>query len=359
MARGDLTERTLTIFFLLLERARTQSELAAHFAVSPRTIGRDITALSTLIPVYDEPLADDRRQTLYRLVEDFSFDPPQLTALELAVLILAQESIALTGITSAQSSFSGAARSLIAKVRATLPPALREQLDALSSVYGSAAMPAKDFSTHAEVIAQLTSAALRSIRVELHYAGLTSGENSVRLFEPYAVYFDPDGATLKTIGYDHTRRDVIPLSIDRIKGLSFTGESFTRPVFVLRDYLTATCFNGIHGAPVTVTLKAYGVTSRIFAERRFHPSQRIIHQTDAADPQGETTTIEMCVAGGRGLLRFILGWLPDIEVISPASLKREVALTLETARHRFADDISDTDNPDTPNTHDSDTGNTG
>ncbi len=342
MARGDITERTLTIFFLLLERPRTQAELAAHFAVSPRTIGRDITALSSVIPVYDEPLEDDRRQTLYRLIEDFSFQPPQLTALELAVLLLAQESIALTGLTSAQSSFTGAGRSLIAKVRATLPPALRDQLDALSTVYGSAATPAKNFSAHADTIAQLTSAALTRRAVHLRYAGLTSGEYSERRFEPYAVYFDPDGATLKTIGYDHRRRNIIPFSIDRIKTLTFTDKIFVRPVdFNLRDYLTGHCFNGIHGAPVTVTLKAHGVTARIFAERMFHPSQRIVHQTsadaaDANDVQGETTTIEMRVAQGRGLLRFILGWLPDIEVISPAAVKAEVAAAIDSASARFA-----------------------
>lgn len=39
----------------------------------------------------------------------------------------------------------------------------------------------------------------------------------------------------------------------------------------------------------------------------------------------ETTTIEMRVAGGRGLVCFILGWGPDVEVLSPPDLRDEVA----------------------------------
>lgn len=341
MARGDLTERTLTTFFLLLERPHTQAELAAYFGVSARTVTRDITALSGLIPVYDEPLEDDRRQTLYRLVDGFEFRLPQLTALELAVLLLAQESIALTGLTSAQSSFTAAARSLIAKVRATLPAALRAQLDALSAVYGSAATPAKDFAAHANTVAQLTSAAIALRQVELHYEGLTSGESSLRVFEPYAVYFDPDGATLKTIGFDSKRQTIIPLSIDRIQKLVATDAAFARPSdFNLRDYLTFNCFNGIHGAAVDVTLKTYGITARIFAERRFHPSQQTVTQRETKDNVSyDTTTIQMRVAGGRGLLRFILGWLPDIEVVAPDELRAEVAGVIASAAQRFATSV--------------------
>ncbi len=38
-----------------------------------------------------------------------------------------------------------------------------------------------------------------------------------------------------------------------------------------------------------------------------------------------TTTIEMRVASGRGLVRFILSWAPDVEVLSPPELVSEVA----------------------------------
>ena len=94
------------------------------------------------------------------------------------------------------------------------------------------------------------------------------------------VYFDPDGATLKLIHFDHFRKQITPFAIDHIRSISETKESYERPEnFDLRTHLIENCFNGIHGVPLTVPLRAFGVTARVFAERSFHPSQRIVKQT--------------------------------------------------------------------------------
>jgi len=150
------------------------------------------------------------------------------------------------------------------------------------------------------------------------------------------IYFDPDGATLKLIAYDYFRSKIIPFAIDHIRSIQETNERFKRPTnFKLRDYLTKNCFNGIHGEPVTVRLRAHGVTARIFTERTFHHSQRIIQRTPRTATAAETTTIEMHVAGGRGLVRFILGWAPDVEVLEPPDLRREVAEAHRRALARY------------------------
>ena len=49
----------------------------------------------------------------------------------------------------------------------------------------------------------------------------------------------------------------------------------------------------------------------------------------------ESTTIEMRVAGGRGLTRFILGWGNEVEVLAPESLRQEVAAKHEQALKRY------------------------
>jgi hypothetical protein len=112
--------------------------------------------------------------------------------------------------------------------------------------------------------------------VRMHYQSFGSDEPSERNLNPYAVYFDPDGATLKVIGWDHNRKDFIPFSIDHIQTLQQTNRHFTRRPFNLREHLEAYCFNGIHGKQITVRLRTYGVTARIFAERKFHRTQRTI-----------------------------------------------------------------------------------
>lgn len=320
--RGELTERLIRILFLLAERPRSQRELAQLFGVDGVTIRRNLNELSRHYFIEEEM---DGREKVYRFGDHYEFHPPNFTPGELATLLLAQEAIAATGLTAFGTPFGRYGYTLLEKVRAALPKALRNKLNALATIFGSAAMPAKDYSSHAEKIDRLTNAAMNTRRLSMRYATLHSGEVKERRFDPYAVYFDPDGATLKVIGYDHLRCDIIPFSIDHIQRLSETGETFTRPAdFTLQGFLTKYCFNGIHGEPLTVQLKARSTTARVFAERRFHPSQTELARTTDAAGNIETITIEMTVARGRGLERFILSWLPDIEVVEPPELQQKI-----------------------------------
>lgn len=305
------------------------------FRVDAKTISRDLTILSRHYPITDEK---DGREIFYSFMDGYKFNPPNFTPTELATLLLAQQSIAATGLTSFGTPFAGYGQSLLQKVRSALPQSLRDKLDALASIFGSAQVPAKDYAPHAETIDRLTSAAVSQRRVQMRYHTLNSDRISERLFDPYTVYFDPDGATLKVIGHDHRSREIRPFSIDHIKALSETSEPFSRPPhFNLEAFLTENCFNGIHGEPLTVRLRAYGVTARIFAERKFHQSHRIIEQTKPGREVEETTTIEMRVARGRGLVRFILSWMPEIEVADPPELRQEVAVALQQALSRNAE----------------------
>ncbi|MCU1263768.1 MAG: putative transcriptional regulator [Acidobacteria bacterium] len=334
--RGELTERMLHLPLLLAERRHSQQELAQIFKVKVRTIRRDIDALSRYYPIVDER---DGRAVMYRFSDDYRYHPPPLTPIELATLLLAQESIAATGLTALGSPFARYGRSLLAKVRSSLHPLVRDKLDALAAVFGSASVAAKDFAPHAILIDRLTQAAVERRCVRLRYYTLATDSVTERTVEPYAVYFDPDGATLKLIGYDHHRKKVIPFAIDHIRVLRETEETFQLPAdFDLQSYLSANCFNGIHGEPITVRLRASGVTARVFAERLFHQSQHLVERTPRTSRQAETTTIEMHVAGGRGLLRFILSWGPDVEVLAPSDLRLEVTALYQQALERYARD---------------------
>jgi predicted DNA-binding transcriptional regulator YafY len=79
-------------------------------------------------------------------------------------------------------------------------------------------------------------------------------------------------------------------------------------------------------------LKTFGVTAGIFAERQFHPSQKIISIQKSKQKKIETLEIEMRVAAGRGLERFILSWLPEIEVVTPASIRSDIEKIITGSR---------------------------
>lgn len=318
--KRNLTENLFELELLLLERERTQNELIEHFGVDRKTIRRAIDKLSPYRFVTEERRG---RNTVYGCRR---FESPVLTLAEISALVLAQEAIRATGKISAYSPFAVGADSLLEKVREKLPTFLRHKLDSLAAIFGSAVVPAKDFTGHSETIEVLIRAAEEQRQCVLDYYSFTSNRITSRRFDPYSIYFDPDGATLKVIGYDDKRRQIVPFSIDHIKRIRLTKDKFERPAdFDVRRFLEQNCFNGIHGALVTVRLKAFGTTARIFAERQFHPSQKIIAQQSETSAQEAATTIEMLVASGRGLERFVLGWLPDVEVLAPADLREKIA----------------------------------
>lgn len=332
--RTDLTERLLWIPLRLLARPCSRQELARDFGVDPKTITNDINALTRLYPIEEHR---EGREVVYSFGGGFKFSVPNFTPEELATLLLAQESVTDIGLTAAGAPFAAHAESLLRKVRDALPIPVRERMDALAAVYGTASVPAKNFAPHATTVERLTAAALERRRVRMNYHSLNTDLLGERLVEPYAIYFDPDGATLKLVAYDHKHAAPRLFSVDHIRAVRLTDERFERPLdFNLRQYLTDNCFNGIYGPPVTTRLRARGVTARVFAERTFHPSQRIVASTARAPGRPETTTIELRVAGGRGLVRFILSWVPDVEVLSPPALRQEVTAALRQALEQHA-----------------------
>lgn len=331
--RTALTERLIQILFKLVRRPHSRQELAREYGVNAKTISRDVDALSLEYPIISRRKG---REVFYQFADGFKFEFPKISIEELATLLLAQESIAGIGITAKGSPFAGYADSLLEKIRKSLPNSVREKMDALAGVYGSSAIPAKDFARHTETIDRLASCAVRQKRVSVHYHSLGSNEEKTRILEPYAVYFDPDGATLKLVAFESNYKQLRVFSIERIANVKELNENFSRSKeFSLKQYLDKNCFNGIHGESVMIRLKAKGITARIFAERKFHPTQKTIERKQRRGNSPETITIEMCVARGRGLARFIMSWLPDVEVVSPKEIRDEVRQILLKGLENF------------------------
>lgn len=327
MSRQNLSNRLNELEHYLLSQPRTQKELVEHFGVDRKTVRRAIDKLTLTANVNEEK---DGRNIVYSVLKS-NLKTEDFTPMELAALVLSSETIAVGGSLSFGSPYAEAGKSLIEKVRNQLPPRIRKNLDELANILGTSAVPNKDYSQFGKVIEELTTAAVERRTVSMTYAGLSSGERKERLFDPYNIYFDPDGATLKTIGYDHKNSRISPFSLDRIRRINITREKFIRPCdFILSKFLEEHCFNGIHNPPVTVRLRAFGTTAKIFKERKFHPSQKTLGYKKAKGL--EEIEIEMTVAGGRGLERFILSWFPEIEVLAPESLRSDIEKIINASR---------------------------
>lgn len=324
MTRTNLLSRIQEVQDYIATSPRTQTEIARYFGVDRQTAKRAVDRLSEYTNLSE---TKDGRNMIYRIENPA---PLEFTSLELATLIISQGAITSNSSRELGSPFTDSANSLLEKVRERVPPLLRKRLDAFAEVYGSAITPAKDFGGHFGTIEVLVKAAVECKAVILEYESLSDGKVKHRRVEPYNVYFDPDGATLKMIGFDDLRKSIIPFSIDHIKNVTVLAEIFTRPKdHDLKTFLRENCFNGIHGHPITVRLRLTGITACVFAERIFHPSQRVVDRK--LSKNGGSLTIEMTVAGGRGLERFIQSWLPEIEVVSPTELRETIRANLKSS----------------------------
>lgn len=322
--RGDMASRLSTMAQMLKRKAYSVRELANELGVSPRTIRRDLNAISSSYYL-EEP-----SKGFYKISHEARFVSLELTESELSALVLAEEVVGESGLTAIPSPFALDFSSLMHKVKLALPQKRHQEIEELKKVLGSAISPAKDFRRHRDKINRLLRAATTLRTVRMVYRSLTSDQETTRDFDPYAIYYDPDGSTLKVIGFDHRRQSIIPFSVDHIQRLRVMSKKFKRPKdFDLHDFLAENCFNGIHGDPVMVILRARGVIARIFDERKFHKTQRTVKRQVSAEGKLEEITIQMRVASGRGLLRFVLSWGDEVEVIAPDELRQEVKQTYE------------------------------
>ncbi len=162
-------------------KPRTQKEIAVYFNVNRQTAKRAIDRLSEFTNLSE---SKDGRHVVYKIEKP---RPLEFTSLELATLIISQDAISSTGSNDLGSPFADRAKTLLEKVRDRIPPTLRRRLDAFAQIYGSAIVPAKDFSQHFNTIEMLVKAAIDYRVVSLNYANLTDGKVKQRRVAPYNV----------------------------------------------------------------------------------------------------------------------------------------------------------------------------
>ncbi|MGQ9898527.1 MAG: helix-turn-helix transcriptional regulator [Acidobacteriota bacterium] len=320
--RGNLTRLAVELPLLLAAGPKSKAELAQNFGCDKKTIKRLIDELSLHYQITEQKQG---REVFYRFAEDYHFRPPALEPAEVVALCLAQKAVLMDGASS-RLPLSEYGRSLLGKLRTTLPSSLAEQLDKLSGVYGTTLFPAKDYTPHRNTLNQVLNAAIEKQRLEIKYVSIGRRRPKTRRYDIYGLYFEPRRGTLNTFGYDSRRCRIIALAVDRMQQVTPLDEYFTLPPdFVsVQSYLEKYYFNGFFGEPVSVRLRFFGLMAELFLERQYHATQQVISFTPATRRRPAIVEVEMTVAQGRGLERFILSWLPEVEVVQPDWLRERI-----------------------------------
>jgi proteasome accessory factor B len=168
----------------------------------------------------------------------------------------------------------------------------------------------KDYGEFSEQLDVILRALLDQVRLKVDYAGLT-GEGRRHEFDPYSLIAYRGG--LYILGYSHRVSAIIYLAVERIRSVEFIRQpdgSSTRFIYP-RGFDPAAHTEGTFG--IVEGPEAY------VRSRTIHRSQRFSHRRDG------TTIMTMTVRGTTELANWIMSMGPWIEVLKPASLRKEIA----------------------------------
>jgi proteasome accessory factor B len=187
---------------------------------------------------------------------------------------------------------------------------------------------------------QLLRACQQRRRLEITYHSLARDEINTRRVDPYRLVLFAGNQYL--IAYDYLRQSFRTFALgERMRAIKETGEEYTLdPQFDLDRYL-AEGFGIFHGGPVEeVALRFSPSSARYVREGSWSETEQKEEQPDGS------LLLRMRVPINVGLLRFVLQYGADVEVLSPESLRQQVVEMHRSALSRY--DSKPAPPPETP-----------
>lgn len=297
----------------LIRRDRYPSvrELAGHFEVSERTVYRDIDFMRTMLG-YPIEFSRTRRGYFY------SGPAPALPGIvltegELFSVFIAQKVLAQYRGTP----YEAALRSAFDKIRAALTDEVELYLDEWDEkiTFSAGGSPGIE----PGVFAALQEALHCGFTVRMLYYAAYRDEESWRAVDPYFL-FNVEGDWY-LVGYCHLRDQLRTFVPSRIREIELTEEVFNRPKdFALSDYLRDCLRVEVTGqVPKTVRIKFSAHQARYIRERDWHSSQAV------EELDGGGVVLTLTVSGESELIRWLLSYGADAELLDPPELRDRVA----------------------------------
>lgn len=265
------------------------------------------------------PCYFDRSAGVYRFADGYSLKRLDLSSGEL---------FGLVALRSLGASIGGAIGSSIDEVTEKLVGSSGRTAKARVADHSPVAFRLSEIQLdeHGERVFARLSAAERSKR-SVSFAYLDkNGNGSQRTIDPYG--FIINSGRVYCIGYDHGRRDKRTFAVDNVGELDVTAKTFVRPNdFRVEEYAAGSISGVLHTNESTAVRVAFAPRVAKAAEAaRIVADRRIERRADG------WVEIEYRVSDVDELVRWVLGWGAQAEIVAPpvvrariAGLSREVA----------------------------------
>lgn len=226
MSRNDikrLSRLTATLTQLQAKRMLTAAELAERFAVSTRTIYRDMKALEQAgVPIVTEEGKG------YSLMDDYRIPPIMFTENQANALILAEQLV----LKNKDSAFVKDYIEAIDKIKAVLRHTIKDKANLLTERTRFDLNINRERNSH--VLSDLQFALTNFNVTKIGYTN-KDGETSLRLVEPFAIVSTQENNWL-LIAWCRLREDFRYFRIDRVRSLEMLPEKFTPHKMTLQEF---------------------------------------------------------------------------------------------------------------------------
>lgn len=216
-------DRLISIIMVLLERKKiSATKLAEMFEVSPRTIYRDIEAISLAgIPIVSYPGANGG----IGIMEEYKIDKKLFTTSDITTLL-----IGLGSISSTLSSEEIV--NTLAKVKGMVPAEQIRDIELRSNQIAVDLTPWRTNKNLKPNLEKIKKALNESKYLSFRYSD-NSGKTTFRKIEPYQLVLK--GTNWYLNGYCTSRQDFRLFKLSRISSLEITDETFSSREFEPRQ----------------------------------------------------------------------------------------------------------------------------
>jgi predicted DNA-binding transcriptional regulator YafY len=303
-------------------RFTSSAKLAAEHGVTERTIRRDVEALQEAgFPLYDDR-ADGKK--VWRLVEGYQQKLAQgFTLSELAALYFSRNMLSFLG----GAPFGQDLESAFAKIREALPAKSLPFLSRIQELFVARPDPWKDYSEKQDVIAALIDAILHQRQARIAYYSFNSRRTKSYGIDPYRLVYYRGGLYLYARAHEYG--EVRTFAVERFERLEVMETTFEVPKdFNVSEYARG-AFGIAGGKAEAVEIVFEPRVAAYVRERVWHESQSLEDKPDGS------VMLRLEVAPAWELKTWIKGFLPNVRVEKPASLRDEIARDIEEAGKRF------------------------
>jgi hypothetical protein len=178
-------------------------------------------------------------------------------------------------------------------------------------------------------LTSVMDAMTEGLELRIEYQKYTSSGSDIYTVRPYAV--KEASRRWYLIGYCLERKGLRVYGLDRVKRLDETGNTFRMDRKFSIDELFATSF-GIYlpdGPGQTITFRTDETDARYLRDLPVHPSQTEIERREGS------VTFSIFVCPNKALIMEFCKYGSSIEVLSPESVREEIASELDKAARLY------------------------